>query len=159
MCKICPAAALRKHVNRADGVLVLLPHLDLRVGLSRADDPLPLSVAPSSRSTAAGPQRERGALPQHTAACAHCQLSLSSVHSPLEGANNWETHCQLIDWGAHQVVLQNRLVCDFCCCLKTPEEREVPFSAHKAPPSLHLHTHQPLTVNNDDTSLRVFFLC
>lgn len=24
--------------------------------------------------------------------------------------------------GAHQVVLQDRLVCDFCCCLKTPVE-------------------------------------
>lgn len=62
--------------------------LNLRVGLSRADDPLPLSIATSSRSTAAGPQRERGSLPEHTAACAHCQLSLSPVHSPLEGANN-----------------------------------------------------------------------
>ncbi|KAF3851488.1 hypothetical protein F7725_013260 [Dissostichus mawsoni] len=54
-----------KQVNQP--VLVQLPHLDLRVGLPRADDPLPFSVGTPSGPTAAGPQRERGPLPQHTA--------------------------------------------------------------------------------------------
>lgn len=50
------------------GVLLLLLHLDRRVGLSRADDALPLSIATSSRSTTAGPQRESGSLLGHTTA-------------------------------------------------------------------------------------------
>jgi len=65
--QLSPAEALRGHSTKADG-LVVLPHLDLRVCLSCADDPLPLSVETSSRSTAARPQRERGSLPEHTAA-------------------------------------------------------------------------------------------
>lgn len=52
-------------------VFVPPPHLDLRVGLSRADDPLPLSVHTSSRSATAGPQGERGSLPEHTASARH----------------------------------------------------------------------------------------
>lgn len=47
---------------------VVFAHLDLRVGLAGADDPLPLPIATSSRPPAAGPQRERGSLPEHTAA-------------------------------------------------------------------------------------------
>lgn len=61
------------------GFPLLLLHLDRRVGLSRADDALPLSIATSSRSTTAGPQRESGSLLGHTTA-----VTVSS--EPLEGA-------------------------------------------------------------------------
>lgn len=61
------------------GFPLLLLHLDRRVGLSRADDALPLSIATSSRSTTAGPQRESGSLLGYTTA-----VTVSS--EPLEGA-------------------------------------------------------------------------
>lgn len=92
----------------------MLPHLDLRVGLPRADDALPLPVEAPSRPAAAGPQRERGPLPQHTAACAQGQLSLSPVH-------HWRV-LTTEKQSAHQVVLQDPLVRDSGCGVKTPAE-------------------------------------
>lgn len=77
--------------------------------------------------------------PTHSSMCS-LSAQPAITQTPLEGANNWETHCQLIDWGAHQVVLQDRPVCDFCCRLKTPVARQQSFSENKDPPSLHGHT-------------------
>lgn len=61
-----------RNTERGGFLLPLLLHLDRRVGLSRADDALPLSIATSSRSTTAGPQRESGSLLGHNRS--HCQL-------------------------------------------------------------------------------------
>lgn len=73
-----------KH-NTEHGDTALLPlHLYWRVGLSRADDPLPLSVATTSRSATAGPKCERGSLLGHTSEVTDSSDCRAFSHQQME---------------------------------------------------------------------------
>lgn len=73
-----------EHNTQHGNVTLLLLHLDRWVGLPRADDPLPLSVATSPRSTTAGPKCESGSLLGRTSAVS--QFRMSCVQPPADGA-------------------------------------------------------------------------
>lgn len=55
-------------------------------------------------------------LPARTHISSHWQLRMSCVQPPADGAKTRDKR------GAHQVLLQDRLVCDLCCCFETPVE-------------------------------------